>query len=67
MLSSTMVKNTIGDHHFLFAVVTFFSNSKIENIFDDAGKHIPRLPDYKYLDDTERKIIFALIENHQAW
>jgi len=61
------VNNTPGDHFFLFAVVSFFSYSMIEKIFENAERWMPKMPDYHYLSDTERKILFTLIENHEAW
>jgi len=61
------IKSTQGDHFFLFAVVSFFSYSMIENIFEDADKWMPKMPDYKYLTDAQRNILFTLIKNHEAW
>lgn len=52
------------DHHyFLFAVVSFFSFLKIEEIFMRAGIGRPRIIDLQFLDETERMIIYSLIEH----
>ena len=61
------IKSTPGDHFFLFAVVSFFSYSMIEDIFAEADRWMPKMPDYKYLTDKQRNILFTLIENHEAW
>ena len=61
------VNSTPGDHFFLFAVVSFFSYSMIEGIFEEADRWMPKLPDYHYLSDAQKKILYTLIENHEAW
>ena len=48
---------------FLFIVVSFYSFIEIEQIFASAGLGFPRVIDLQLLDDTERMIIYALVEN----
>jgi len=50
-------------HYFLFIVVSFYSFIEIEQIFASAGLGFPRVIDLQLLDDTERMIIYALVEN----
>ena len=50
-------------HYFLFMVVSFYSFVEIEQIFASAGLGFPRVIDLQILDDTERMIIYALVEN----
>jgi len=57
------VHTCINDHHyFLFIVVSFFSFVEVEKIFSDAGIGFPRVIDLQLLDDTERMIIYSLVE-----
>jgi hypothetical protein len=60
------VMSSPENHHFLFAVVSFFSRSMIEDIFQEADRRMPALPDYRFLNDTQRKILFTLIENYET-
>ena len=57
------VHKRIDNHHyFLFMVVSFFSFVEIEVIFSSAGIGFPRVIDLQLLDDTERMIIYSLVE-----
>jgi len=57
------VKTRYDDHHFfLFMVVSFFSFVDIERIFVSAGIGFPRIIDLQFLDETERMIVYSLIE-----
>lgn len=44
-------------------VVSFFSFTTIEDIFIRAGIGFPRIIDLQFLDETERMIVYSLIEN----
>lgn len=58
------VQTTINDHHyFLFMVISFFSFTTIEDIFRRARIGFPRIIDLQFLDETERMIVYSLIEN----
>lgn len=51
------------DHHyFLYMVVSFYSFIKIEGIFASAGVGVPRVVDLQLLNETERMIIYSLVE-----
>ena len=57
------VHTRYDDHHyFLFMVVSFFSFVEIEKIFISVGIGFPRVIDLQLLDDTERMIIYSLVE-----
>jgi len=49
-------------HFFLFMVISFYSFVEIEQIFISAGHGFPRIIDLQLLDETERMIIYALVE-----
>lgn len=58
------VKTRYDNHHFfLFMVISFYSFLKIEEIFIHAGIGFPRIIDLQFLDETERMIVYSLIEN----
>ena len=61
------INNNPNHHYFLFLVVSFFSYSMIEDMFAEAGIGFPRIVDYQFLDETERMIIYSLIENFEDW
>ena len=61
------VNNNPGHHYFLFLVVSFFSYSMVEDIFAEAVIGFPRIVDYQFLDETERMIIYSLIEIFESW
>ena len=61
------VNSTPGEHLFLFAVITFFSYSLIEDIFERAELRSPRLYEYATLTDTQRQLIYSLIESYEGW
>jgi len=57
------VNTRYDDHHyFLFMVVSFYSFVDIEKIFVSAGIGFPRIIDLQLLDDSERMIIYSLVE-----
>lgn len=57
------VKTRYDDHHFfLFMVVSFYSFLEIEDVFISAGIGFPRIIDLQFLDETERMIVYSLIE-----
>ena len=61
------VTTRYDDHHFfLFVVVSFFSFIQIEEIFIRAGIGFPRIIDLQFLDETERMIIYSLIEHSEV-
>lgn len=49
-------------HYFLFMVVSFYSFVEIEEIYTSLGFGYPRVIDLQLLDDTERMIIYSLVE-----
>ena len=50
-------------HQFLFMVVSFYSFMEIESLFHSTGHMLPRVIDLQFLSDTERMIIYALVEH----
>lgn len=52
-------------HQFLYMVVSFYSFMEIEDIFHSTGHMLPRVIDLQFLSDTERMIIYALVEHSE--
>ena len=50
-------------HQFLFMVLSFYDFMGIEEIYESTGHMIPRIIDLQFLTDTERMIIYALVEH----
>ena len=58
-----VLENDMPVHQFLFMVLSFYRFMEIEEIFDSVHQPIPRIIDLQFLDDTERMIIYALVEH----
>lgn len=58
-----VLKNDMPVHQFLFMVLSFYRFMEIEEIFDSVNQPIPRIIDLQFLSDTERMIIYALVEH----
>jgi len=58
-----LLKNDMPVHQFLFMVVSFYNFMEIEEVFESADQIIPRIIDLQFLNDTERMIIYALVEH----
>jgi hypothetical protein len=58
-----LLRNDMPVHQFLFMVVSFYRFMEIEQIFESANQPIPRIIDLQFLSDTERMIIYALVEH----
>ena len=52
-------------HQFLFMVVSFYSFMEIEDLFHSTGHMLPRVIDLQFLSDTERMIVYALVEHSE--
>jgi len=62
-ISQHLLKNELPVHQFLFMVVSFYNFMEIEEVFESADQIIPRIIDLQFLSDTERMIIYALVEH----
>jgi hypothetical protein len=58
-----LLEKELPVHQFLFMVVSFYSFMEIEEVFVSADQIIPRIIDLQFLCDTERMIIYALVEH----
>lgn len=58
-----LLNNDMPVHQFLFMVVSFYKFMEIEEVFESADQIIPRIIDLQFLNDTERMIIYALVEH----
>jgi hypothetical protein len=58
-----LLKNDMPVHQFLFMVVSFYDFMEIEALFHSTGNIIPNVIDLQFLNDTERMIIYALVEH----
>jgi hypothetical protein len=50
-------------HLFLYLVVSFYDFIEIEALFRATGHMIPNITDLQFLSDTERMIVYALVEH----
>lgn len=60
-----LLENEAPVHQFLFMVVSFYSYMEIEDLFNSTGHMLPRVIDLQFLSDTERMIIYALVEHSE--
>jgi hypothetical protein len=58
-----LLENDMPVHQFLFMVVSFYNFIEIETLFCSTGNMIPNVIDLQFLNDTERMIIYALVEH----
>jgi len=53
----------IPAHLFLYLVVSFYDFIEIEALFHATGHMIPNITDLQFLSDTERMIVYGLVEH----
>jgi hypothetical protein len=58
-----LLDDNIPAHLFLYLVVSVYDFIEIESIFRATGHMIPNITDLQFLSDTERMIIYALVEH----
>jgi len=53
-------------HYFLFIVASFYCETLITALFATAGMGSPTILDLQFHSETERMIVFSLIENYDV-
>ena len=61
------ITEVINDHHyFLYIVASFYSETLITALYATAGIGSPTIIDLQFLTETERMIVFSLIEHYEV-